>query len=101
MQTFLNIMQYLLADFQKLIEYSASAVIVVSSKPCKVCSKNNNIFSQSKFGNEKSQRESNRIPYFKSEHLCGSSFLANLTAPKKKHFRVKTMFKSRYDVSNL
>ena len=79
MQTFLNIMQYLLADFQKLIEYSASAVIVVSSKPCvgplqriKVCSKNNNIFSQSKFGNEKSQRESNRIPYFKSEHLCGS-----------------------------
>ena len=48
---------------------------------------------QSKFGTEKSEQESNPIPYPASEYLLGSAFLAILTFPNKPSFRVNLAFK--------
>ena len=80
----------------KLIEYSASAVGVVISNSCFCPLRRTKIslfllfvctdeliltpkiiafLPQSKFGIEKSERESNPVPYPEYEYLLGSSFL--------------------------
>ena len=90
--------QTLFFDLEKFIEYSVSAVILVSSYPClgplprtkisffllSICSdellsaqKIITFLPQSKFGSEKSERESNPIPCPDEEHLSRSPFLIN------------------------
>ena len=49
---------------------------------------------QSKFWAEKSEGESNSIPYLKWEYLSELTFLVYLTAPKKQSFTVNSAFES-------
>ena len=55
---------------------------------------------QSKFGSEKSDRESNPIPYSDEQYLSGSLLVVKLTASNKQSFKVKSAFKSGDHVSN-
>ena len=98
----------------------ASAVVVVLSNPCVGPSPRTNIYffllsectdellsipeiktflPQSKPGYEKSEQESNSLPYPELEYLSGSAFLVDLTA-NKQSFRVKSTFKSCDHLSN-
>ena len=47
-------------------------------------------FLLQEFKTGKSERKSNKTPYPELEYLSGSEILANLTAPNRKFFRVKT-----------
>ena len=49
---------------------------------------------QSKFGIEKSEWESNPIPYPEHKYFAGSTFLVILKFPIKQYFRVNSAFKS-------
>ena len=58
------------------------------------------LLCQSTFGNEISERESKPTPHPEQEHLSGSVFIVNLTAPNKQSFRAKLAFKACDHLSN-
>ena len=49
---------------------------------------------QPKFGSEKSERESNPVPYLEKVYFAGSAFLINLAASNKQSFTAKLALKS-------